>query len=248
MIIDCFLFFDELDLLEIRLHELCDVVDVFVLTESPITFTGIKKPLYFAENRDRFKAFEIVHAVCNDTTECKPMEMERIQKQYNLDAAFNIPGDIIIQGDCDEIPRASVIKNAIKDDWKTARLSMTLFYYWLNCMEVRARRTYKNSRLFRPTERIEYNVKQNDRVDRIYQDAGWHFSWMGDMQNKLKSWGHAPEYNKAPFNTPEHIEKCREQGLDFLMRKINFEFMEDLSYLPQYVLNNLERFDKWIKH
>jgi len=182
------------------------------------------------------------------------MERERIQKQYNLDAAFNIlsPGDIIMQGDCDEIPKASVIKEAIKDDWKTARLSMTLFYYWLNCMEVGAKRAYKNSRLFRPTERIEYNVRQNDRVDRVYQDAGWHFSWMGDMQNKLKSWGHAPEYNKAPFNTTEHIEKCKEQGLDFIMRKgkrkINFEFMEDIGYLPRYVLDNLERFDKWIKH
>ena len=254
MIIDCFLFFDELDLLEVRLHELQDVVDVFVLTESPITFTGIEKPLFFQENKDRFKGFEIVHAVCNDLAVCLPMERERIQKQYNLDAAFNIlsPGDIIMQGDCDEIPKASVIKEAIKDDWKTARLSMTLFYYWLNCREVGAKRTYKNSRLFRPTERIEYNARQNDRVDRVYQDAGWHFSWMGDMQNKLKSWGHAPEYNKAPFNTTEHIEKCKEQGLDFIMRKgkrkIDFEFMEDISYLPQYVLENLERFDKWIKH
>ena len=70
------------------------------------------------------------------------------------------------------------------------------------------------------------------------------------MQNKLKSWGHAPEYNKAPFNTTEHIEKCKEQGLNFIMRKgkrkINFEFMEDIGYLPRYVLDNLERFDKWI--
>jgi len=141
MIIDCFLFFDELDLLEVRLHELQDVVDVFVLTESPITFTGIEKPLFFQENKDRFKGFEIVHAVCNDLAVCLPMERERIQKQYNLDAAFNIlsPGDIIMQGDCDEIPKASVIKEAIKDDWKTARLSMTLFYYWLNCREVGAK-------------------------------------------------------------------------------------------------------------
>ena len=44
MVIDCFLFFDEIDLLEIRLNELKDVVDVFVLTESPYTFTGKEKP------------------------------------------------------------------------------------------------------------------------------------------------------------------------------------------------------------
>ena len=45
-VIDCFPFFNELDLLEIRLNELKDVVDVFVLTEAPFTFTGREKPLF----------------------------------------------------------------------------------------------------------------------------------------------------------------------------------------------------------
>jgi beta-1,4-mannosyl-glycoprotein beta-1,4-N-acetylglucosaminyltransferase len=39
-IFDCFTFFNELDLLEIRLHELAPVVDRFVIAESPVTFTG----------------------------------------------------------------------------------------------------------------------------------------------------------------------------------------------------------------
>ena len=52
-IYDCFLFFNELEILDIRLHELYDHVDKFVLVESLETFRGKQKPLYFTENRER---------------------------------------------------------------------------------------------------------------------------------------------------------------------------------------------------
>ncbi|MFC2970450.1 hypothetical protein [Acidimangrovimonas pyrenivorans] len=57
-VLDVFLFFNELDLLELRLHCLNDVVDKFILTECTETFSGKAKPMHFAENRERFRAFE----------------------------------------------------------------------------------------------------------------------------------------------------------------------------------------------
>ena len=254
MIIDCFPFFDELDLLEIRLNELKNVVDVFVLTESPYTFTGIEKPLYFKENRERFKGFEIIHTVYRPLDKYRPMVFEKHQKQFNIDSAFNIlkPGDVLIQGDVDEIPKSSVIRKAIEDDWHSAGLALTLFYYYMNCKgTIINKRLLRDSRLLRPTKRFEYNLKQDDKEDKIYYDAGWHFSFLGDVRAKLEAWGHAPEYNRPPYNTPEHIEKCKEQGLDLFRRRgkrrINFEFVEDLRYLPQYVLDNLGKFARYIK-
>jgi hypothetical protein len=59
MIYDCFPFFNELELLEVRLNELDGLVDKFVLVEATRTFAGQPKSLYFAENRDRFAAFDI---------------------------------------------------------------------------------------------------------------------------------------------------------------------------------------------
>lgn len=255
MIIDCFLFFDELDLLRIRLNELKDVVDVFVLTESTYTFTGLEKPLYFKKNADRFKDFNIAHNVCRSKINDTPMAVEKHQKQHNLDFAFdNIfkRGDTIIQGDCDEIPKASIVKDVINSNgWRSVRLSMTLFYYWLNCREVYSGRVWKNSRLLRPKRRFEYNARQNDRTDKTYMDAGWHFSWLGDVQKKLASWGHAGTYNRPPYNSPDYIKACIERGLDLVKRKgkrkIEFEFVDDLNCLPQYVLDNLEWFGKYIK-
>ncbi len=66
---DCFLFFNELNLLEARLNILNDIVDKFVLVESTVTFSGNPKPLYFNENKQRFEKFldKIIHVVVDDT-------------------------------------------------------------------------------------------------------------------------------------------------------------------------------------
>lgn len=63
ILFDCFTFFNELDLLEIRLEELSSVVDWFVLVEATRTFSGRPKPLYFEENKERYSKFlhKIVH-------------------------------------------------------------------------------------------------------------------------------------------------------------------------------------------
>lgn len=62
-IYDSFLFFNELDLLEIRLTMLDPHVDYFVISECDYTFSGNKKPFYFDENKEMFSKFlhKIIH-------------------------------------------------------------------------------------------------------------------------------------------------------------------------------------------
>jgi beta-1,4-mannosyl-glycoprotein beta-1,4-N-acetylglucosaminyltransferase len=78
---DAFLFFNELDLLEIRLNLLNDFVDHFVISESNISFSGKEKPLYYLENKDRFKKFEqkIIHQVITDN----PSDFTSLRKYNN---------------------------------------------------------------------------------------------------------------------------------------------------------------------
>ena len=56
-VIDCFTFYNELELLNLRLHELWDDVDYFVISESNHTHRGKKKKLYYLENQDKFIKF-----------------------------------------------------------------------------------------------------------------------------------------------------------------------------------------------
>ena len=56
-IYDCFNFFNELDILELRLNILYDTVDFFIIVESNLTHSGQNKPFYFEQNKDRFSKF-----------------------------------------------------------------------------------------------------------------------------------------------------------------------------------------------
>ena len=54
---DCFIFFNELDLLEIRLETLNPYVDYFIISDCDSTFSGEDKPFYFEENKEKFSKF-----------------------------------------------------------------------------------------------------------------------------------------------------------------------------------------------
>jgi len=67
-IVDCFIFYNELDMLEYRLSVMYPYVDAFVLVESTRTHKGSLKPLYYQENLSRFAKYvdKIVHVVVDD--------------------------------------------------------------------------------------------------------------------------------------------------------------------------------------
>lgn len=109
-IFDSFIFFNELDLLEIRLNILKDVVDYFVLTESPYTVSGNEKPLYYLENKDRFGSLndKIIHNITEEIPNDYHSEEYLVKKPYYTnfndyssaaqDKIINIP--IRFQRDC----------------------------------------------------------------------------------------------------------------------------------------------------
>ena len=142
MIYDCFSFFNELDLLEIRLNTLDKVVDKFILAESTLTFTGNPKPLFYLENKDRFSKFNdrIIHIVVNDFPSlhnATHREMAWIREYWQRNAIMRgIPNyakddDYIIISDIDEIPRPDAIKKATSFDG-VSHLFLSMFYYFVN--------------------------------------------------------------------------------------------------------------------
>jgi len=114
MIYDCFTFFNELELLELRLHELNAVVDKFVLVEATRTFSNKPKPLYFQENCARFSAFEdkIIHIIVEDTPDTSnPWTIERFQRNAIERGLRGCrPNDWVLISDVDEIPRANIVE------------------------------------------------------------------------------------------------------------------------------------------
>ena len=90
---DVFTFFNELDLLEIRLNILDPYVDYFVIAEATETFSGKPKRLFFNENKDRFSRFlpKIIHYVTNDV----PANETEFRKRLESGDLSNINREII---------------------------------------------------------------------------------------------------------------------------------------------------------
>lgn len=114
MIYDTFTFFNELELLELRLHELASVVDRFVLVEATRTHTNQPKPLYYQENQESFRPFceRIIHVVVNDMPDStNPWDLENFQRNCIGRGLIGCqPDDLILVSDLDEIPRARTVQ------------------------------------------------------------------------------------------------------------------------------------------
>ena len=143
MIYDCFTFFNELDLLEIRLRTLSEVVDRFVLAESRYTHTGKPKPLYYQANAARFQDFadRIIHVIAPDPTdlECDANDQrpswirENAQRNATIDRirARLKDDDLLIVSDLDEIPTPQAVLAARKSACPVC-FRQKMYYYFAN--------------------------------------------------------------------------------------------------------------------
>lgn len=117
MIIDSFPFNKDFNTLKIRLAELNDIVDVFIVAESSYTHSGKPKPLYLSENISEFKDYSNKLVVVQNNRKyitLNPRIRELRQRQLISTYLKNYKltvNDLIIHSDCDEIPRRTVIEN-----------------------------------------------------------------------------------------------------------------------------------------
>lgn|GEM_PF-1455612 len=252
---DCFTFSTELDLLKLRLEELKDVVDYFVIVESNKTFSNKPKPLYFEKNKKLFSKYQdkIIHITVRDMPKNPKdaWEMEYFQRNAILRGLKNAEkDDYIIISDIDEIPKAEAIKNF---QGNIGVLEQDLFYYKFNCQCI-TMKWYRSvimrkNLLTTPQEARNWAIDQNYKNSEIIADAGWHFSYLGseqDIKNKIETFAHQ-EYNKDEYKDIQKIKESIAQGKDLFGRKdVSFEFMDIDDTFPAYLLKNLPRYSKFI--
>jgi len=198
---DCFQFYNELDLLEIRLAELSPVVDHFVLVEAAYTHAGAPKPLYYAENRERFARYadKIIHVVVEDDPGGFAWVREAHQRQAIQRGLTQAgPADMVIISDADEILRPEVVNRlraAGGDGPSVFAPHLDIHLYFLNLrspepwISVAAAPFALVQRV--GANNMRYLAKQG--IGQTIPAAGWHFTWMGGMERflaKLDAFAH----------------------------------------------------------
>lgn len=116
---DCFIFYNEFELLELRLNLLNNMVDYFVLVEANKTHKSESKEYYFENEKDRFAEYlhKIIHIKVDDMPEFDPSSDEgrwKPEKHHRECIARGLqnvdPEDIVLISDIDEIPNPNVIE------------------------------------------------------------------------------------------------------------------------------------------
>ncbi len=247
-IYDCFSFSNELDVLEIRLHELYSVVDKFVIIESNITHSGSQKILHFEANRERFRRFadKIIHVplMSSDTLPLRAphesaWQRERAQRDHAHPFLLSLGArsfDIMIVSDVDEIPRASTVAG-YRVEMGLRKLDMPLFYYYLDLCT--ASSGWASSFIL-PVGDVHSNLSDIRGTDgpRILR-AGWHFSYMGGVNiimEKLRSYAHT-EFNQPDICNESHVQHCLSKHVDLFGRPGEFRLVQTHE-LPDYVFDN----------
>ena len=204
MIYDCIPFFNELDILKLRLHVMAPYVDKFVIEESSVTFSGEPKPMTFAENREMFAEFadKILYvAVENSPMDVTTHERDKFQKNQLIRAMGDCrPEDIVIFSDVDEIPNPEALMEVIAhfDASKIYHFAQRMFYCFLNMEEVSGNllsitgefpgvspRQWLGTKVCSfgslPKEGIVYlrEVSVHAPCSVRVADGGWHFGYMG---------------------------------------------------------------------
>ena len=234
-VFDVVIFSVELDIFELRLQELWDVVDVFVVVESNTTFMGWAKNTTFADNRDRFAwaASKIFYRHVPGRSLApgeSPFAIEgemRLAVNGAITSAGARAGDLIIAADVDEIPRASTISllRTCTSWGKAIHLEM---------------RTYMFSFVY-PTEPAMWRASVREHGTTRYShgrissvmlaDSGWHcsfcFRYLSDFKFKMRAYSHADRANRAYLLTDEHIQKSVCSGTDiFDMLPESYDYLD----------------------
>ena len=267
-LIDCFMYFDEDLVLDIRLNTLNEKVDKFIIAEATKNHAGEPKKLNF--NINKFPKFKdkINYLIIDDL----PLDVKSFKKGWHENHARDqfqrnalergykefSDQDIIMISDIDEIPDPEKLKE-FKIEKKYACFLQKNFQSKLNLLNIsdgdwagtricqkkylRSPQWLRNLKLKR---KFFWNIFGNKM--QIINNGGWHFSFLKDPQSikhKIMSYSHQ-EYNTDEFTNTDLIKEKISKGKDLFNRDIKYEKISINDNFPKYIINNKEKFKDWI--
>jgi len=266
VLIDCFPYFNEKELLELRIETLYDHVDGFLITDANRTHRGEPKEFSCVNTLRELgipeEKVQVLHVELPPIEEAPdPWIRERGQRDALSVGLFQLPDDtFFICSDCDEIAnpeKLEEIKEAVLEHSdKTVRLSMSMHYgradrqlvspdgelFDWRCGVVSTVGQLKDFGTLSSMRSSQNNFYVGKR------DAGYHFSWMGDSDRrltKLKSIAEAYIWDRPEVQKLCEDFEPEEGNTDMLGRQDHLITTYPIEDLPEEAVK-LERVKKYL--
>ena len=264
-IYDCFQYFNEDHMLDLRFNILNDHVDYFVISESTKNHQGEDKKLNFNINnflKYKNKIKYIVADFKRDKNFINHKGGESIIEQHQrnclskglVDADDN---DLIILSDSDEIPDLDKL-NQIKPKIKYTAFSQKMFMYKLNLQNLNESNWIgskislkKNLPELQKLRDLKFKKYPFWRIDKLTQQiikGGWHFSFLqkpSDIARKIKSFSHG-EFNQNKFINEKKIQEKISKNEDIFERGFDLKKIDIDETYPGYIRRNKNILNEWI--
>lgn len=275
-VLDCFTFFDEIDVLKMRLELHYDHVDRFYICEADRTFRGRPKPYNFQDSQHAFRRWQNKICYIKHSPKVKENDLEHKDTTFNLiSQSWQIEHsqrnalsfclseandeDVAIISDVDEFVDPAffqMIKESIHArSFDIARLNMRNHYYFMNCAAIGENRQWQlpiaiKAKRWRDEDNISHMRSLGD-IGLKFENCGWHFSYLGGVeavQKKISSFSHS-ELDKPNINNKENILKSIASGIDYIGRDGHEFAFYPISHYPESIQSLMKenpRFVKWV--
>ena len=253
-IYDCFQYFDEDHMVDLRLNILDQYVDYFVISESTKTHQGKDKKINFDIKKfSKFKKkIKFIVADYNESINFKnhiggESPIEQHQRNSLIKGIEDASSeDLIILSDSDEIPDLTKL-NEIKNNKKIIAFSQKMFMYKINLQNIDESNWIgskitmkKNITTMQNLRNLKFKKYPFWRIDKYNLQTikgGWHFSFLqtpDQILNKIKSFSHG-EFNINNINE-KIIEEKILKNEDIFGRGITLKKTPLDSSYPSYIL------------
>jgi hypothetical protein len=267
MLYDCFTFFNELELLQMRLKALDPIADYFVIVEATKTHSGQEKRLVFDDNKKYFSKYhdKIIHIIVDSYPEYEnSWTYENHQRNQIIRGLTHCTDDdLILISDLDEIPNPDQIPLKVRDG-QVMRFLQHMYFYYANIYKKNHMiweggsviTNYKTIRLnLLKDQYIKHNIMSfpahlNEHTSitkiRLYrknsyiQNGGWHLSYLGGSARiiyKLKSFSHQEIISTRDISESQICQDIL-KGVDLFEPK-TILLGVDRDDLPAFISNGL---------
>jgi len=263
-IYDCFQYFNEDHMVDLRLNILNEHVDYFIISESTKTHQGKNKEINFDIKKFTKFKHKIKFIVADYKEEINftkhtggesPIEQhQRNSLIKGLEKASS--DDLVILSDTDEIPDLTKLSE-INNKKKYIAFCQKMFMYKLNLQNLNESdwigskvTKVKHLKSMQELRNMKFKNYPFWRIDKFNQQiiyGGWHFSFLQSPEQilkKIKSYSHG-EFNKENLEKKEIERKIINNEDIFdrgtILKKINI----DDTY-PKYIVANKDKYSDWM--